>query len=374
MVTAVILLATSMVAIAIRPEVDLTEPSLSVVSPRLVGAEPIDVGASVPGEGGLSVVPTFEQLYEYEFLDDFPDGKVIGVTTRSGLESELDKFAFSAGRLPNLIQVTAGWASDDYQPWFTERIANRGAMPVISWEPWNSAQESTVDQKRSEQPEYALARIVAGDFDAYIDDWAENLADWGHPVAMRFAHEMNGYWYPWAEGRNGNAPGSYVDAWRYVHDRFTEAGADNVLWLWSPNVSYAGSSPLAPLYPGDDYVDWIGVVGYFGHGAETPTAYPTFDQLFGPTLDELELLSDKPVLITETGATERGGFKPEWITHTLNEIATNPRMMGFIWFDVDKETDWRITSSAESATAFKAAAADSRYAPAGPVLAEREDS
>lgn len=387
MTVAAVLLATSMIAIAVRPEVDLTEPALYVASPRLVGGDPILVppigtgddrgsGNDSPedtesGEDASPVELALDDPFEYQFLDDFPnfpEGKVFGVTTRRGLDTEFDKFAASAGRLPNLISVTAGWESDDYQPWFTERIANRGAMPLISWEPWNAAQESTIDQQRSEQPEYALANILAGEYDEYIDDWATNLADWGEPVAMRFAHEMNGWWYPWAEGRNGNAEGAYVDAWRYVHDRFTDAGADNVLWVWSPNVTFEGSTPIAPLYPGDEYVDWLGVVGYFGHGTEIPVAYPTFDQLFGHTLEQLAEISDKPVLITETGATERGGFKPEWIAHTLDEVAASDQVLGFVWFDVDKETDWRITSSPETAVAFREAATDPRWAPAGPVL------
>ncbi len=374
---AVVMFGTSMVAISVRPEVDLREPAFTVASPRLVGGSPIEVDAPPTtdrsGETPVTVDP--EPVGpNYDFLQDFPgDGKVLGVTTRRGLDSELSKFETTAGRLPNMIQVTAGWASDDYQPWFTERIANRGAMPLISWEPWDSARESTVDQNRSEQPAYALDRILAGDFDDYIDDWATNLAEWGEPTALRFAHEMNGYWYPWAEGRNGNAPGSYVDAWRYVHDRFSAAGADNVIWVWSPNVIYEGSTSIAPLYPGDDYVDWIGMVAYFGHGTETPLAYPTFDQLFVPTLEVLEEISDKPVLVTETGATERGGFKPDWITHMLDEFATSDRIMGFVWFNVDKETDWQINSSPESAQAFRTAAADVRYRDAGPVYLEPTD-
>lgn len=382
MTIAAVLLATSMVAIAVRPEVDLTEPALTIASPRLVGGDPIilDDGDDEPSSEPTQTDdanPDTEPIviepnpFDYEFLDDFPnfpDGKILGVQTRRGLDNEFDKFAASAGRLPNLIQVTAGWETDNYQPWFTERIANRGAMPLISWEPWDSARESTIEQQRSEQPKYSLTNIIDGDFDEYIDSWADNLAEWGEPVAMRFAHEMNGFWYPWAEGRNGNAEGEYVDAWRYVHDRFTDAGADNVLWVWSPNVTYEGSTPIAPLYPGDDYVDWIGTVGYFGHGTEIPTAYPTFDQLFGNTLEQLSEISSKPVLVTETGATERGGFKAEWIEHTMEEFASNDRILGFVWFDVDKETDWRVTSSPESAEAFRAAAADPRWAPAGPVI------
>jgi beta-mannanase len=49
-----------------------------------------------------------------------------------------------------------------------------------------------------------------------------------------------------------------------VHDLFAAAGARNVTWMWSPNVTYPGAAPLAGLYPGDDYVDWVGLSGYYG--------------------------------------------------------------------------------------------------------------
>ena len=45
--------------------------------------------------------------------------------------------------------------------------------------------------------------------------------EWGHPFFLRFDWEMNGFWFPWSEGVNGNKPGEFVAAWRHVHDIFT---------------------------------------------------------------------------------------------------------------------------------------------------------
>jgi beta-mannanase len=42
---------------------------------------------------------------------------------------------------------------------------------------------------------------------------------------------MNGDWYPWGKGINGNQLGQYVQAWRHVHDIFAAIHADNVLWV-----------------------------------------------------------------------------------------------------------------------------------------------
>ncbi|MCA9526290.1 MAG: hypothetical protein KC549_08335, partial [Myxococcales bacterium] len=214
---------------------------------------------------------------------------------------------------------------------------------------------------RADQPEWALVRIVYGTYDALIDEWARGLADWGHPVVLRFAHEMNGTWYPWAESRNGNAPGEYVAAWHHVHDRFSAAGADNVIWVWSPNITYSGSVPLEPLYPGDDYVDWVGLSGYWGHFPQTPTYVLAFDDLFGPTIAEIRTFTALPLLVTETAATEEGGFKSVWITDLLDTIAERDDLIGFVWFEVDKETDWRIESSPEALEAFRDGVADERY-------------
>ena len=49
-------------------------------------------------------------------------------------------------------------------------------------------------------------------------------------VYLRFAHEMNGYWYPWSHGPRG-----YVFAWRRIVRIFDVAGARNVRFVWSVN-------------------------------------------------------------------------------------------------------------------------------------------
>lgn len=337
----------------IEDQPDVTEPT--------VQGEAQPTPDSVSPSGGTTVPAPRPQTAD-DFAQGLPDGRrIYGVITRGGDDDELEEFIEVAQRRPNLIGVTAGWAEHEYTPWYTERLALMGAMPMISWEPWDASKESTVEQLRSEQPDFALSRILSGEFDDYIDNWAEGLADWGRPVMLRFAHEMNGSWYPWADNRNGNEPGAYAATWRYIHDRFTAAEADNVIWVWSPNVSYARSTPLTGLYPGDDYVDWVGVVGYFGHFAAAPSSQPGFEGIFGPTLEQLAAITDKPVLITETGSGPYGALKADWITDAVDAFANDPRVEGFVWFNVDKEYDWRINSSPEALAAFREAISDPAF-------------
>ena len=64
---------------------------------------------------------------------------------------------------------------------------------------------------------------------------------------------------------------------------------------------------------------------------------------------------DKPILVTEVGCAESGGRKADWITRLVDFLASQNDVMGFVWFEQNKETDWRITSTPESAAAMASA-------------------
>jgi mannan endo-1,4-beta-mannosidase len=287
----------------------------------------------------------------------------VGVFTEKGPGDLTDYHGFvqAAGKAPQVMMFASGWAAQkhfDRQPF--DRIVNRGMLPMLGWEPWNYRVESKEDKDRGTQPDYALAKITGGGFDAYLEEWARGIKDLGYPVAVRFAHEMNGYWYPWCESANGNRRGDYVAAWRHVHDLFTRLGADNVIWVWSPNIVYENATPLAQLYPGDDYVDWVGLSGYYGTaGMET---YQTFEQIYRATLAELKTLSKRPIVVTETAATDSQGRKADWIADLLRTLPKYPEIIGFLWYESVKETDWRIAASKAASAAFAEGVAQPYYA------------
>jgi hypothetical protein len=274
-----------------------------------------------------------------------------GVTTPGGFTatSELDGVAALVGEAPSIVMAYADFTVPAPLDGLNAVVA-RGATPMITWEPWRAG--------APDQSPYALSRIIAGDFDGHISSWARELASWGRPVDLRFAHEMNGDWYPWAEGVNGNRSGQYVAAWRHVHDIFSAAGATNVSWVWGPNVPYPGSTPLRGLYPGHDYVDKVALDGYNWSTVLPWTMWTRPASLFGPGLGQLRKLAPrKPIIIAETASTEIGGSKARWIRSLVRYLAAQPDVTGFIWFDHDKETDWRIHSSPASAYAFTRALA-----------------
>ena len=296
----------------------------------------------------------------------------IGVATKEGPYdfTPVDDFTAAARHQPQVMLFSSGWATDTFDRTLFEAISGRGMLPMLAWEPWDyrldeaarkkGATRGKIDRIRSNQPDYRLSRIARGDFDEYLRSWAEGIKALEHPVAIRFAHEMNGDWYPWCETANGNRPGDYVKAWRHIHDLFEAAGATNVIWVWSPNTRWDGSTPkLARLYPGDEYVDWVGLSGYYGMGAFSK--YRSFDAIFEDTIKEIRTFSGKPLVITETGAADTRGRKAEWITETFRSLPQHEEIIGLIWFEVTKEQDWRIFSSPAVATAFAQAVAAPRY-------------
>ncbi len=273
--------------------------------------------------------------------------------------TDVNKLETDASKKASIIMFYQAWgltgSAQDFQTAWMNQIRANGSIPMETWEPWDYTAGVN-------QPGYSLSSIATGKYDTYITKFALAAKAWNHPFFLRFAHEMNGRWYPWDEQANGNKPGQYVTAWQHVHNIFTANGANNVTWVWSPNVEYPGSTPMSQLYPGDSQVDWIALDGY-NWGTTNGYGWQTFTSVFGSSYNTITAITNKPLLVAETAASEQGGNKAQWITNSLTkEIFTFPRIRGFIWFNENKEADWRIESSNAALNAFKAAVGTSSYA------------
>jgi hypothetical protein len=242
-----------------------------------------------------------------------------------------------------------------------EDIRAYGAIPVLSL-------NSTSSPPSLEQPAFRLAKINDGSFDSYLQYFAAKAKEWGHPFFIRFNWEMNGFWFPWSEGVNGNKPGEFVEAWRHVHDIFAAAGATNVSWVWCPNVNVYGElAKLGPLYPGNKYVDWTCLDGFnwgIRHGSP---GWLTFNQIYHRTYKQIvRLAPKKPMMIAEIATSNKGGSKSAWITNMLKTVRTRYRKIrALIWHDMeDRGTGWPIeTSSHKARKAFKKGIRNPAYRP-----------
>lgn len=289
-----------------------------------------------------------------------PSGTVFGLSANG--EPALRSAEESLGLTAGVVGVFADFRQD-FPTAEAESAADRGAALLISWEPWNW------DVKSQDQPDYSLRRIIDGSHDAYIASFARQAEQHGRPVFVRFAAEMNGDWHTWSTGYNGNQPGEYAAAYRRVVDVARSAGATNIKWMFNPIVSYEGSTPLVELYPGHEYVDWVALDGY--NWGSLKWGWQSFTDIFTLGLAELgQVASEKPLAIAEVGCTP-GPDKAAWVTDTMTKASQHGVRM-FVWFEHNKETDWRLSADPATATAARQAVADLGWTTGGDYHAVRQ--
>lgn len=239
-------------------------------------------------------------------------------------------------------------------PWTPfNTIRAHGSIPLFSW---NSAGWPV----KVNEPEFRLSAVASGRYDDYIRTWAAKAKQWGGPFFLRFNWEMNGTWFPWAEGTNGNRPGDYVAAWRHVHDIFTQVGATNAKWVWCPNIDPKGTyTPLRGLYPGDQYVDWTCLDGYAHEGTKR-----SFSWLYTSAYAQIatKIAPAKPMMVGEVAAPEDGG-KARWITDMFSALPESfPAIRALVWFESDLQGSWPIETSSGAQAAFRAGIGSSAFA------------
>ena len=212
----------------------------------------------------------------------------------------------------------------------------------------------------------SLVEITNGSQDGWLAARAQATREWGKPVFLRPLWEMNGNWSSWDGVHNGHAPSLYIAAWRRIHDIFAHEGADNVIWVWAPNVTDVpaeGWNHWTNYYPGDAYVDWVGMDGYNWGTTIQWHRWQGFAAIFGPLY--ASYAGRKPMMVAETASAEVGGSKARWINAADTALRTRfPAIKAFVWFNSNKETDWRVNSSTTALASFKALANDARLTPA----------
>ncbi len=219
-------------------------------------------------------------------------------------------------------------------------VKNSNKKLLLAWEPWNPL-ENHVDY---------LDQINRGQLDDYIDQFAQQVQEYGHPVIIRFGHEMNGNWYPW-----GQRPEEYIQAYRRVVQIFRDRQITNASWMWSVNATTVPWEPISQsvdrFYPGADFVDIVGIDGFnFGNDQWT-----SFANIFQAAYSHLtNQYSQHPIVISETASSELGGSKSGWIEAMLTSDLPQkfPLITEIVWFNLNKEADWRINSSSEASTTF----------------------
>ncbi|WP_216855202.1 stalk domain-containing protein [Paenibacillus alba] len=244
----------------------------------------------------------------------------------------------------------------------TESVYGKKHAIYLAYAHWGQSFPSTYAKRAKEaggalqiawEPDDGLDPVSDG---AYIRKWAQDAKAAGIPIFLRFAGEMNGAWVKW----HGD-PAQYIAKFRMLHDVFAEE-ASNVAMVWSPGDVPAND--IDPYYPGDAYVDWVGVSLYiepYENGDPSlPSMLPTssverLTRLYNTYSDR------KPLMLSETGVPHYSHAAQEDFTEwaklnlqRLYEIMPYkyPRLKAITYFNVDQQmenakNDYSLSDSSE---------------------------
>lgn len=211
--------------------------------------------------------------------------------------------------------------------------------------------------------------------DDYLRTFAQDAARTRCPIFLRFASEMNGDWT-----RYGGNPARYIEKWRLVKsvmDRY----APNVAMVWCVNA--IPEPPIASFYPGDEYVDWVGVNFYSVPFHDNNRARSALAENPSDSIKYVYKLyaAKKPVMICEYGASHRASLdnvdRSPWAGRKIAELYAAlprlyPRVKCIDIFDNDnlkyaqagrQLNDYSVTDSPQVLEAYKKSIAPDYFLP-----------
>jgi hypothetical protein len=260
----------------------------------------------------------------------------------------VDSFASSVGRRPATWTIWNDWGgpgSGFPDMDLMNGLYARHITPLVFWQP--------TDPTTTHLAKYAYINIRDGDFDKYIKRWARAAKSYGHTILLRFAHEMDGDWFPWSISKYGNNATRFVKAWRHVWGIFHKVGATNVRFVWSPlNPCYCRHN----LYPGDKYVAYVGFTAL--NWGTTKGEWRSMRAIVSERMKKIHLLTHRPVIVAELASSDAGGSKATWITKGYADVYQHyPQIRALVYFNVNMSTftnqpDWRLEASTSAVQAY----------------------
>ncbi|MCM3630929.1 glycoside hydrolase family 26 protein [Paenibacillus glycanilyticus] len=274
------------------------------------------------------------------------------VLQNSTIHYSMAEFNQLAGKQHASFFKYVGYGEPFPVEWVNE-VKAEGAFPHIAWEPNNG-----------------LAEVKDN---AYLRGFADAARKADVPIFLRFASEMNGTWTNYS-----GDPELYMDTWRLVHDIFEER-APKTAMVWT--VLNVPERPIEDYYPGDDYVDWIGInvynVRYHNGDLKQRSDFEDPLQMIDYVYNRFS--RTKPIQLSEYGVTHYtvtdGVQDNEFAISKINRLYANlqelyPRVKAVYYFDVNNLTeynearrinDYSITGEQQILEAYQAATASPYY-------------
>lgn len=210
-----------------------------------------------------------------------------------------------------------------------------------------------------------FANILNGTNNASIDAFFTAAKNYGAPVTLRMWWEMNDANGPTKVDNASSTLFSsstvsvrrtqWIDAWRYVYNRCKNTiGANNVDFFFCANGSDTGATTIEQLWPGEQYVDVIGLDTY---NETTFASWTSFTAKIAPMMNRLAALAPNlPQGIGEIGTVDTGGpggtSKATWLQDMFS--STDWPALRFVdYFSVNQSNDWRLDQTPEAIAAVQ---------------------
>ena len=319
--------------------------------------------------------PPKEGIYFGAFPDFGGSEDIVTKTRVKKFEKLIDK---------NLLWAcfSQNWYSGvEYPQKAIDEISSQGVVPYVRLMP-----RSDEEQFHSEEL-FTMQNIIDGKFDKELHQWAIDAKDDGTPLLLDFAVEMNGEWFSWSGVFNGKGTKNlygdptyydgaerYRDAYRHIIDIFREEDVRNITWFFHANINSQPNEEWNQpkyYYPGDDYIDWVGVSLYGAMNSEEDY-WESFEEILESRYQSiLDISDDKPFALLEFGVTDGNplGDKAEWLSGAFETILEG----NYIEFSAisywhenweeesGAEATIRVDSSAESLETFRRYVADETF-------------
>jgi len=200
--------------------------------------------------------------------------------------------------------------------------------------------------------------IAEGKCDKFLHQAGKNLSKVPQPFYLVFAWEMNNPENEWSVVHTGSTSQDFVAAWRHIHTIFQQEKATNVLWVFCPNVPDISETPYTKLYPGSQYVDWIGLDGYNWGTTQSWSQWASFAGVFTSSYNKItHIAPTKPLVIAEVNTTNQGGDKGEWYKDAFAQAIPYefPKIKAVVIFNEDRKNEnvnWKVDISKNSLNSF----------------------
>ncbi|MBQ8892935.1 MAG: hypothetical protein IJ043_00820 [Clostridia bacterium] len=181
--------------------------------------------------------------------------------------------------------------------------------------------------------------VYDGKCDEIIRSFARGAKEFGHPFLFRLNNEMNSDWVNYSGVAALSDPDIFVANWRRIYEIFREEGVDNAIWIYNPNAEDcppAHFNSYLAYYPGDEYVQMIGLTGYNTgtyYAEDYMEKWRTFEEIYQDPYDKyMERFGEFPFIITEFACSSVGGDKAAWITDMFSAIKKYKNIKMALWW------------------------------------------